>query len=414
MSQFKFRKGDVGIWIIFFCLCIVSVVEVFSASSNLTYKSGDFLGPVMKHVFLLLVGIGCMIGVSNVQCKYFKLITPLVLIAAVISLIAVGLFGESTNGASRWINIFGIQYQPSELAKGATVLAVAQILSALQTPSGADKRALKYILWIALPICAMILLENFSTALLLAIVVFCMMVVGGVSWRQLGPLVGIVGLIIAFFLFLVFVLGSVEEDKPVENESLQMTERVAEKTEEPSAIGKVFHRFGTWKKRILKFTDNTEVKPEDFDLDEDGQVGHANIAIVNSKGLGVGPGNSVQRDFLSQAFSDFIFAIIIEELGLGGAFAVCMLYVILLFRVAKIANKCENSFPAFLAMGLALMLSTQAMFNMMVAVGLGPVTGQPLPLISKGGTSTILNCVYIGMILSVSYTAKQNHDLENA
>lgn len=414
MSQFKFRKGDVGIWIIFFCLCIVSVVEVFSASSNLTYKSGDFLGPVMKHVFLLLVGIGCMIGVSNVQCKYFKLITPLVLIAAVISLIAVGLFGESTNGASRWINIFGIQYQPSELAKGATVLAVAQILSALQTPSGADKRALKYILWIALPICAMILLENFSTALLLAIVVFCMMVVGGVSWRQLGPLVGIVGLIIAFFLFLVFVLGSVEEDKPVENESLQMTERVVEKTEEPSAIGKVFHRFGTWKKRILKFTDNTEVKPEDFDLDEDGQVGHANIAIVNSKGLGVGPGNSVQRDFLSQAFSDFIFAIIIEELGLGGAFAVCMLYVILLFRVAKIANKCENSFPAFLAMGLALMLSTQAMFNMMVAVGLGPVTGQPLPLISKGGTSTILNCVYIGMILSVSYTAKQNHDLENA
>lgn len=414
MSQFKFRKGDVGIWIIFFCLCIVSVVEVFSASSNLTYKSGDFLGPVMKHVFLLLVGIGCMIGVSNVQCKYFKLITPLVLIAAVISLIAVGLFGESTNGASRWINIFGIQYQPSELAKGATVLAVAQILSALQTPSGADKRALKYILWIALPICAMILLENFSTALLLAIVVFCMMVVGGVSWRQLGPLVGIVGLIIAFFLFLVFVLGSVEEDKPVENESLQMTERVAEKSEEPSAIGKVFHRFGTWKKRILKFTDNTEVKPEDFDLDEDGQVGHANIAIVNSKGLGVGPGNSVQRDFLSQAFSDFIFAIIIEELGLGGAFAVCMLYVILLFRVAKIANKCENSFPAFLAMGLALMLSTQAMFNMMVAVGLGPVTGQPLPLISKGGTSTILNCVYIGMILSVSYTAKQNHDLENA
>lgn len=414
MSQFKFRKGDVGIWIIFFCLCIVSVVEVFSASSNLTYKSGDFLGPVMKHVFLLLVGIGCMIGVSNVQCKYFKLITPLVLIAAVISLIAVGLFGESTNGASRWINIFGIQYQPSELAKGATVLAVAQILSALQTPSGADKRALKYILWIALPICAMILLENFSTALLLAIVVFCMMVVGGVSWRQLGPLVGIVGLIIAFFLFLVFVLGSVEEDKPVENESLQMTERVAEKTEEPSAIGKVFHRFGTWKKRILKFTDNTEVKPEDFDLDEDGQVGHANIAIVNSNGLGVGPGNSVQRDFLSQAFSDFIFAIIIEELGLGGAFAVCMLYVILLFRVAKIANKCENSFPAFLAMGLALMLSTQAMFNMMVAVGLGPVTGQPLPLISKGGTSTILNCVYIGMILSVSYTAKQNHDLENA
>lgn len=412
MSQFKLRKGDIGIWIIFFCLCIVSVVEVFSASSNLTYKSGDFLGPVSKHVFLLLVGIGCMIGVSNVKCRYFKLITPLVLLIAGVSLIVVLFFGESTNGASRWIPVFGMQYQPSELAKGATVLAVAQILSALQTPSGADKRALKYILWITLPICFLIFLENFSTALLLALVVFCMMIVGGVSWRQLGPLVGAVGLIVAFFLFLVFVLGSVD-DKPEKNESLEMTERVVEKSE-PSTFGKVFHRFGTWKKRIMKFTDDTEVKPEDFDLDEDGQVGHANIAIVNSNGYGVGPGNSVQRDFLSQAFSDFIFAIIIEELGLEGAFAVCMLYIFLLFRVAKIANKCENSFPAFLAMGLALMLSTQAMFNMMVAVGLGPVTGQPLPLISKGGTSTILNCVYIGMILSVSYSAKQNHDLENA
>lgn len=353
-----------------------------------------------------------MVGVSNVKCRYFKLITPLVLFLAGISLIVVLFFGESTNGASRWIPIFGIQFQPSELAKGATVLAVAQILSALQTPSGADKRALKYILWITLPICFLILLENFSTALLLALVVFCMMIVGGVSWKQLGPLVGIVGLLVAFFLFLIFVLGSVDE-KPEKNESLEMTERVVEKSE-PSKIGKVFHRFGTWKKRIMKFTDDTKVKPEDFDLDEDGQVGHANIAIVNSNGYGVGPGNSVQRDFLSQAFSDFIFAIIIEELGLEGAFAVCMLYIFLLFRVAKIANKCENSFPAFLAMGLALMLSTQAMFNMMVAVGLGPVTGQPLPLISKGGTSTILNCVYIGMILSVSYSAKQNQDLENA
>lgn len=415
MSQFKLRKGDVGIWIIFFCLCIVSVVEVFSASSNLSYGSGDYLGPVMKHVFLLLIGIGFMVGVSNVQCKYFKLITPIVLVLACLSLIGVWLFGVSANGASRWIPIFGIQFQPSELAKGATVLAVAQILSALQTPSGADRRALKYILWIALPICFLIFLENFSTALLLAIVVFCMMVVGGVSWKQLGPLVGIVGLAAAAFLCLVFLLGSMDDDKSEENESLAMTERVVEKTEEtePSKVGKVFHRFGTWKKRILKFTDSEEVKPEDFDLDEDAQVGHANIAIVKSNGYGVGPGNSVQRDFLAQAYSDFIFAIIIEELGIEGAFCVCMLYIFLLFRVAKIANRCENSFPAFLAMGLALMLSTQAMFNMMVAVGLGPVTGQPLPLISKGGTSTILNCIYMGMILSVSYTAKQNQDLEN-
>ncbi|MCF0207979.1 MAG: FtsW/RodA/SpoVE family cell cycle protein [Bacteroidaceae bacterium] len=411
MSEFKFKRGDVGIWIIFFCLCIISVVEVFSASSSMSYKSGDFTGPVLKHVSLLIVGIACMIGVSNIPCKYFKLFTPLVLIASVISLFAVLLFGESTNGASRWLPIFGIQFQPSELAKGATVLAIAQILSALQTPGGADKRALKYIIMIALPICFLIFLENFSTALLLAIVVLCMMVIGGVPWRQLLPWIGGAIAIVVLFLVLVFTLGNAEE--PVKNEKLEMTESVVEK-KETSKVSKVFHRFGTWKKRILKFTDGTKVKPEDFDLDEDGQVGHANIAIVNSDGVGVGPGNSVQRDFLSQAFSDFIFAIIIEELGIPGALFVCALYIFLLFRVAKIANRCENSFPAFLVMGLALMLSSQAMFNMMVAVGLGPVTGQPLPLISKGGTSTILNCIYIGMILSVSDTAKKNPDLVNA
>ena len=150
-----------------------------------------------------------------------------------------------------------------------------------------------------------------------------------------------------------------------------------------------------------------EVPPEKFDLDKDAQVGHANIAIASSNIVGRGPGNSVERDFLSQAFSDFIYAVIIEEMGIVGAVVVAMLYIILLFRTGIIANRCENTFPAFLAMGLALLLVTQALFNMCVAVGLAPVTGQPLPLVSKGGTSTIINCVYVGAILSVSRSAKK-------
>jgi len=136
-------------------------------------------------------------------------------------------------------------------------------------------------------------------------------------------------------------------------------------------------------------------------------VGHANIAIASSNIIGQGPGNSVQRDFLSQAFSDFIYAVIIEEMGIFGAIFVALLYVVLLFRTGKIAKRCENNFPPFLAMGLALLLVTQALFNMCVAVGLVPVTGQPLPLISKGGTSTIINCIFIGAIISVSRTAKK-------
>ncbi len=161
------------------------------------------------------------------------------------------------------------------------------------------------------------------------------------------------------------------------------------------------------KERITGFASNEEVPAAKFDIDENAQVAHARIAIASSNILGKGPGNSVERDFLSQAFSDFIFAIIIEELGLLGGFFVVFFYWWLLVRVGKIARKCDRTFPAFLVIGIGLLLVIQAMFNMMVAVGLAPVTGQPLPLISKGGTSTWINCAYIGIILSVSrYTVK--------
>jgi cell division protein FtsW len=169
----------------------------------------------------------------------------------------------------------------------------------------------------------------------------------------------------------------------------------------------LLHRFGTWKARIDKHLNSEEVTPENYDLDKDAQVAHANIAIVGSNIIGKGPGKSVERDFLPQAFSDFIYVIIIEELGIVGAAFVTLLYIVLLYRAARIASRCENNFPAFLVMGLALMLVIQATFNMMVAVGLAPVTGQPLPLISRGGTSTIINCAYIGMILSISRSAKK-------
>ena len=145
-----------------------------------------------------------------------------------------------------------------------------------------------------------------------------------------------------------------------------------------------------------------------FFYKKNAQVAHANIAIVTSGIIGKGPGKSTERDFLAQAFSDFIFAIVIEELGLLGAFAVAFLFIILLFRCGRIANRCEKMFPAFLIMGLGILLASQAMFNMMVAVGLVPVTGQPLPLVSKGGTSTIINCAYIGVILSISRYSKKN------
>ena len=399
-------KGDRVIWMVLLFLCLISIVEVFSASSTLTYKSQDYLGPIIGHTWKILVGVGVAILILNIPCRFFKLATPGLLLISVIMLLWVLFFGEKTNDAGRWINLLGLKFQPSEIAKGTMVLVTAQILSAMQREDGADKRAFKYILIIVLPFCLLIGLENLSTAALILAVIFLMMFIGRVPMIQMGKLVGAATVLVAIFLTLVLTLGSIGASQEAET---QTVESVNNKSTDTKVIkgGGVFHRFVTWRNRIIKHLDKKDISPEDYDLDKDAQVAHANIAIVSSNIIGKGPGQSVERDFLSQAFSDFIFAIVIEELGIFGASFVVLLYIVLLYRTARIASRCENNFPAFLAMGLALLLVVQAVFNMLVAVGIAPVTGQPLPLISKGGTSTIINCSYIGAILSVSRSAKK-------
>lgn len=405
-------KGDKVIWMVFFFLCIISIVEVYSASSSLSFTKGNYWSPIIYHCSILIVGIVLMVFVLNIKCRYFKLITPIVLIFSTLMLIWVLVAGQTTNGANRWITLAGLQFQPSELAKGALVLAVAQVLSAMQTDHGADRKAFKYIMLLSSGIILLILFENLSTAMLIALTVLLMMFVGRVPLKQLGRLVGFIALFGVLALSLVMLVGDdkkLEDDLP-DKQNLTEQTVAAQPKESPGFIGKTLHRADTWKARIKKFFNNEYVAPKDYDLDKDAQVAHANIAIASSDVVGKGPGNSNERDFLSQAFSDFIYAIIIEEMGIEGAIFVALLYIILLFRTGIIANRCENTFPAFLAMGIAFLLVTQALFNMLVAVGLAPVTGQPLPLISKGGTSTIINCIYIGVILSVSRSAKKKKE----
>ena len=401
-------KGDKVIWMVFFFLCMISIIEVFSASSNLTYKSQNYMGPILYHSIMILVGVVVAVVTLNVPCRYFKLMTPFLLVLTAVTLLWVLIGGESINGANRVISLLGITFQPSEIAKGTMVLITAQILSAMQRETGADRKAFNYIMVILVPITFLIGIENLSTAALLFCVIVLMMFLGRVPMSQMGKLVGAIAVIAVIGLTLILTLGSIE-DTP--NEQTSMTESVADagkEGEDKTSIkgGGIFHRFTTQRNRILKFVDKKDVAPEDYDIEENFQVGHANIAIASAGIIGKGPGNSTERDYLPQAFSDFIYAIIIEEMGLLGAAFVVFLYVVLLYRAARIASRCENNFPAFLIMGLALMLVIQATFNMMVAVGLAPVTGQPLPLISKGGTSTIINCAYIGAILSVSRSAK--------
>ncbi len=399
-------KGDKVIWMIFFFLCMISIVEVYSASSSLSYKSGNYIAPVIRHIMLLGGGLLTMICMLKVKCKFFKIVTPVIMGISAVLLILVLLTGQSTNGASRWFSLMGIQFQPSEIAKGSVVLAVAQILSAMQTDHGADKRAFRYILMAVSPLVCLIAVENLSTAALLCLTILCMMIIGRIPIQQIGKLVGVALIAVLIAFAGIMIIGQDKGDVPNKPQNA-FTENVEKKEEKPGMIQKIFHRADTWKARIDKFTSSKPVAPEDVDLDKDAQVAHANIAIASSNIVGKGPGNSVERDFLSQAFSDFIYAIIIEEMGIGGAAGVALLYIILMFRAARIANRCENNFPAFLCMGLTIMLVTQALFNMAVAVGLAPVTGQPLPLISRGGTSTLINCLYLGIILSISRTAKK-------
>ena len=379
-------KGDKVIWIIFLFLCLISIVEVFSAASTLTYKSGDHWGPITQHSVILMVGAFIVVLVHNIPCKYFRVLPFFLLPISCILLLAVMVMGNYVNGAARWMTFFGIQFQPSELAKMAVIIVTAFILSRFQEEESAHPKAFKYIMLITGLVFILIAPENGSTAALLFGVVFLMMMIGRVPWKQLGMLVGGVMLFLTLFVSIIMVTpASKDRDLPM------------------------MHRVETWQNRIKGFFEDKEAVPAaKYDIDKDAQIAHANIAIATSHVVGKMPGNSVQRDFLSQAFSDFIFAIIIEELGLiGGAFIV-MLYLWLLIRAGKIARRSDKQFPAFLVMGISLLLVSQAMLNMMVAVGLFPVTGQPLPLISKGGTSTLINCAYIGMILSVSrYVAEK-------
>lgn len=397
-------KGDKVVWIIFLCLCLISVVEVFSASSTLVYKSGDHWGPIKQHSIFLGVGALVVIVFHSIPHSKFRYLSyPLLLFSGVCLLLLLAfdhlniaglLVIEKVNEAGRWIRLFGVQFQPSEFAKMAVIIATALNLARGQGEEGLTQKAFKYIMVLAGGTCVLILPENYSTAALLFCTIYLMLFIGRLSmrmWLLLGGGIGGVGALFVAFLLL-----------------------TPNPTLEKIPMG---HRFTTVKSRIADFARRDEIPPAKFDIDGDAQVAHARIAVASSHFIGKGPGNSVQRDFLSQAFSDFIYAIIIEELGLAGGIFVVALYLWLLIRVGRIARKCDHNFPAFLVLGIGLLLVIQAMFNMMVAVGVVPVTGQPLPLISRGGTSTIINCVYIGMILSVSrYTAQleelKRHDAQ--
>ena len=241
-------KGDKVIWMVFFFLCIISIIEVYSASSSLSYTGGNYWSPIIYHCSILLVGIVLMVIVLNIKCRYFKLATPIFLGLSVIMLLWVLFAGQSTNGACRWISFAGIQFQPSELAKGALVLAVAQVLSAMQTDHGADRKAFKYIMWLSGIIIGLILFENLSTAMLIGLTVILMMFVGRVPFNQVGRLIGIIVLAGVFLLSMVMLVGDdkkAADDLPARQNLTEQTAAARQEAQSPGFFGKLLHRAGT-------------------------------------------------------------------------------------------------------------------------------------------------------------------------
>lgn len=381
-------QGDLVIWMVFILLLMISVVEVYSASSTMSYGGkSSYWEPVMQHGSFWLIGLVTAWFVSRVPCNYFKLGGTLGLLFALMLQLA-ALFSGKLNGAGRWIHLWGLTFQPSELTKMALVTYLAFIFSSLRNGKEVSSTGNKFAAFGAIASLALIVTENLSTAGLIFLIMLGMAFFAQVRAKLLA---------IIFVIMVSVGAGGWILVHSIPEETL---------SEWRASENPITHRVPTW---VARITDKHEIpdNPKDYDITDNIQVTHARIAVATSHGIGKGPGKSRQRDYLPQAYSDFIYAIIIEETGILGGLVVIFLYLLFMWRCRTIAERCKSLFPSYLVMGLSLMIVLQAMVNMAVAVGAMPVTGQPLPLISRGGSSILINCICVGMILSVSRTAKK-------
>ena len=368
-------KGDKVLWYIIIILMLASIMVVYSSTGQLAYreKGGNTSFYLIKQLILMLGCIGVIIGLQSVHYKYFLTFSKVVLGMSFIFLLWAKFAGTNLNDADRWIPLpLGLSFQPSELAKLGIIMYTARIIAFYQTDKGCSDEDLKNVLLFTGPLIFLIFLDNFSTSFLLGLICMTMLFVGRLRLKLIlisfASLIALVGII----LVLAFTVPRFEK------------------------IGRV----ETIKGRVTNFFSGAKKERGDSSYQSD----QAKIAVAKGGLMGVGPGNSEQRNFLPHPYSDFIFAIIIEEYGLLGGGLTLLLYLIILYRIGVIVKRCTRTFPALLVTGLGLSIVFQAFVNMGVCVGLFPVTGQPLPLVSMGGTSLLFTSAAFGMILSVSHT----------
>ncbi|WP_420321753.1 FtsW/RodA/SpoVE family cell cycle protein [Flagellimonas sp.] len=385
LAVFKNLKGDKAIWGVVALLALFSFLPVYSASTNLVYVNDDgtTIGHLVKHAVLLFLGFGIIYAVHRIPTHYFKglsiIALPIVLILLAYTLTVETKIGGVT--ANRWIKIpfVGVNFQTSTLASVVLMIWIARYLTKIKDVAITFKESI-LPLWLPTALVVLLILpENFSTAAIICFLVLVLCFLGGYPLKYLLSIVG-TGLVLAsMFLFVVFKTPEVIPGQ----------------------------RATTWKSRIETFWN-----PEKAEKDDLHQLTLAKIAIAEGGVVGKGAGKSVMKNMLSQSTSDFIFAIIIEEYGLLGGGALLFFYLLLLFRIVVVANSAKTVFSKLLVIGVGLPIVFQAFINMAVVVQLFPVTGQPLPLISMGGTSIWMTCMAIGIVLSAS-NKKENLEEES-
>ena len=372
-------KGDKVIWIVVLFLSIFSMLAVYSSTGTLAYKfqHGNTEYYIFKHLFILFLGFALMYACHKVNYTFYARMAEVLYWGSVCLLLYTLLFGINLNEANRWatIPVLNVSFQSSDVAKLALIILVAKLLTKKQDTILHFKETFIPILIRIGIIVALILPNNLSTAALIFMTSIVLIYVGGVKLKYLFYLSGAGILGFAMFIMVVHFL-------PNKNKS----------------------RVGTWQNRIETFIGGKG--SDNFQSDQ------AKIAISSGGIFGKMPGNGTQKNFLPHPYSDFIFAIIIEEFGLVGGFFMLILYVILFTRGYRLVMKFPHTFGALLAIGLSFSLTFQALINMLVAVDLMPVTGQPLPLVSMGGTSIWFTCISIGIILSVSRYIEEHADEE--
>ena len=367
----KYLKGDKVIWTIIILLSLYSIVMAYSSSSNLAFRiSGGNVAPyVIKHTLIIIIGIVLIIYLQFFPYKYFSRLSQIGIFVSIVLLFVTLLFGVSKGNASRWI----MGFQPSDFAKLVLIIYVSRMLTNKKDVIKDFKKGLIPILWPVALICGLILPADFSTAAMLFTVCFTMMFIGGARILHLGSIIGVAFL---GFAFLILVNMAVPGFLP---------------------------RVDTWEKRIMSF--GSGEKQENY------QAEMAKRAVANGFLFGKGPGKGHVKNDLYSAQSDFIYASSIEEFGsIIGGIGLVILYMILFFRAIRIMNKVDSKFASLIVFGLSFMLIFQSFINMGVGVNLFPVTGQPLPLISMGGTSILFTCISLGIILNVSTTVYKDSE----